>query len=89
MNITLEITPQLQAELARQAAAAGRGPETYAASLLEAALDRPVGANSSQAASAPFGAGLVDAFAKAHELFAEGELDFSRDLSPGRPVELS
>jgi plasmid stability protein len=35
MTITVAITPEVQAELARQAAAHGRAMEAYAASLLE------------------------------------------------------
>ena len=41
MTITLEITPELQAELARQAAAHGSAVETYAAALLEEAVHLP------------------------------------------------
>ncbi len=37
MTITVDITPEAQAELARQAAAHGRALEAYAASLLEEA----------------------------------------------------
>jgi plasmid stability protein len=38
MTITLEITPELQAELARRAAAHGSAVEAYAATLLEEAV---------------------------------------------------
>ena len=38
MTITLEIRPEVQAELARQAAVHGRALEAHAASLLEEAL---------------------------------------------------
>jgi hypothetical protein len=41
MTITLEITPELQAELARQAAAHGSAVEAYAATLLEEAVHLP------------------------------------------------
>ncbi|MBV8054486.1 MAG: hypothetical protein JO071_04510, partial [Deltaproteobacteria bacterium] len=41
MIITLEITPELQAELARQAAAHGSAVESYAATLLEEAVHLP------------------------------------------------
>jgi plasmid stability protein len=44
MTITLDITPELQAELARQAAAHGSAIEAYAAALLEEALHLPEGA---------------------------------------------
>lgn len=43
MTITVDITPEVQAELARQAAAHGRAVEAYAASLLEKAAHLPAG----------------------------------------------
>ncbi|MGA2183058.1 MAG: hypothetical protein ABSH47_08520 [Bryobacteraceae bacterium] len=45
MTITVDIRPEVQAELARQAAAHGSAIETYAASLLEEAALLPVGTN--------------------------------------------
>ena len=45
MTITVDITPEVQAELARQAAARGRAVEAYAASLLEGAVHLPGGAD--------------------------------------------
>jgi plasmid stability protein len=45
MTITVDVKPEVQAELARQAAAHGRAIEAYAASLLEEAVHLPVGAN--------------------------------------------
>ena len=44
MTITLDIKCEVQAELARQAAARGSGLESYAASLLEDPLHVPRGA---------------------------------------------
>jgi hypothetical protein len=41
MTITVDVTPEVQAELARQAAAQGRPVEAYAASLLEEAVHLP------------------------------------------------
>jgi hypothetical protein len=41
MTITVDIRPEVQAELARQAAAHGRALEAYAASLLEEAAHVP------------------------------------------------
>lgn len=38
MTITVDITPEIQAALSRQAAAQGRAIEAYAASLLEQAV---------------------------------------------------
>jgi hypothetical protein len=46
MTITVDIAPEVQAELARQAAAQGRAVEAYAASLLEGAVRLPAGADS-------------------------------------------
>jgi plasmid stability protein len=45
MTITVEIRPEIQAELARQAAAHGRAIETHAANLLEEAVYLPSGTN--------------------------------------------
>ena len=44
MTITLDIKPEVQAELARQAAAHGCGIESYAARLLEEAVHVPASA---------------------------------------------
>jgi hypothetical protein len=44
MTITLDIKPEVLAELARQAAARGSGLESYAATLLEEAVHVPAGA---------------------------------------------
>jgi predicted HicB family RNase H-like nuclease len=41
MTITVDITPEVQAELARQAAARGSAVEAYAASLIEEAVHLP------------------------------------------------
>jgi hypothetical protein len=41
MTITLDITPEVQAELARRAAAQGRALEAYAAGLIEEAAHLP------------------------------------------------
>ena len=45
MTIAIDIKPEVQAELARQAAAHGRAIEAYAASLLEEAVQLPADAN--------------------------------------------
>ena len=45
MTINVDIRPEVQAELARQAAARGRAVEAYAASLIEEALHLPGVAN--------------------------------------------
>jgi hypothetical protein len=44
MTITVDIAPEVQAELARQAVAHGRAVEAYAASLLEGAVRHPASA---------------------------------------------
>jgi hypothetical protein len=41
MTITVDIRPEVQAELARQAASQGRAVEVYAANLLEEAVHLP------------------------------------------------
>jgi len=48
MTITVHITPEAQAELARQAAAQGRPIESYAAGLLEQAAHLPAPNNFSR-----------------------------------------
>jgi hypothetical protein len=45
MTITVDVKPEVQAELARQAAAHGRAIEAHAASLLEEAVHHPTGTN--------------------------------------------
>jgi hypothetical protein len=45
MTVTVDVRPEVQAELARQAAAHGRAIEAYAAILLEEAVHLPVEAN--------------------------------------------
>ncbi len=87
MTITVDIRPEVQAELARQAAANGRAIEAYAASLLEEAVHLPDAAHPPARRKRPLGRkSLV-------ELFAESplrglDLDFSRNKSTGRPVDL-
>ena len=48
MTITIEIAPELQAELARQAATQGIGINAYAACLLESAAHCPVASGKPQ-----------------------------------------
>ena len=45
MTIIIDVKPEVQAELARQAAAHGRAVESYAASLLEEAIHLPAKTN--------------------------------------------
>ena len=71
MTITLDITPEVQAELARQAAESGRAVEAYASSLLEEAIHVPAGA----LPKAPPAKDMVELFAPLRGL----NLDFERD----------
>ena len=72
------------ARFVRQAAANGVEVDSYAASLLEraaqAAADAPSGTTAKD---------MVELFAPIRGLFADGELDFSRNPSTGRPIDLS
>lgn len=96
MTITVEIAPEVQAELARQAAAKGRALEAYAASLLEQAVHLP--------SAQPVAAELQNQAARPErqrpngrkslaQLFAESpfrglDIDFERDPDIGRDIEL-
>lgn len=82
MTITVDIRPEVQAELARQAASHGRAIEDYAAGLLEEAVDVPVGA-----LRPPQGKSLREVFEAVRGL--ADDVDFSRDPSTGRPIDLS
>lgn len=79
MTIKLEISPEVQAELARQAAAHGRAIESYAATLLEQAIRVPV-------ATLPEGAAkdMVELFAPLRGL----NIEFERDRDAGRDIQL-
>ena len=93
MIITLDIRPEVQAELARQAALQGRAIESVATALLESAV-HPVSAAQSPAATPPehrTGQALIDAFADIRGLLTDEEIDrmFSRNPSTARPVDLS
>ena len=85
MPITIELRPEVEAELARQAAANGLPLEVHAASLLAEAAHVP--AEGSAAESRPAPGSLADLFAPVRGLFADGELDFSRRPTSPRPVD--
>ena len=97
MTITVEIRPEVQAELTRQAAAHGRPLEAYAASLLEDAAHAPekrlpsdlltVG-EESRAAKAT---NLMELFEPIRGLLTDEEVNtlFSRNPSTGRPIVLT
>ena len=78
MTITVDITPEVKAALARQAAAQGREVESYAASLLEEAVRLPA---AHPAASVK---DMVELFAPLRGL----NLDFERDRDTGREINL-
>ena len=78
MTITVEIAPEVEAALARQAAALGRAVEAYAASLLEEAV-QPQAAH-----PAPTAKDMVELFAPLRGL----NLTFERDRDTGRDIDL-
>jgi hypothetical protein len=85
MTITVDISPEVEAELTRKAAARGIDVPAYVADLLEQAAQpeevvrpkykRPEGRKS-----------LVDLFAESP--LRGLDLDFSRNKSTGRPIDL-
>jgi hypothetical protein len=79
MTITLEVKPEIEAALARQAAANGVGIGVYAASLLEEATN--LSSATSQSATAK---DMVELFAPLRGL----NLDFERDRDTGRNLDL-
>jgi hypothetical protein len=88
MTITVDIRPEIQAELARQAAARGSAIEAYAASLLEQAVEvsaEPLTATEKQNREGR--KSLEEVFAMVRGL--ADDVDFSRNPSMGRPVDLS
>lgn len=78
MTLTVELKPEVQAELARQAASSGKPVEAYAASLLEEAVHLPV---------PPRGRSLQEVFEAVRGL--ADDADFSRNPSTDRPIDLS
>jgi hypothetical protein len=79
VTITLDIRPETEAELARQAAARGLGIGAYASNLLEEAAQ-----TSSVHPSAREAKDMVELFAPLRGL----DLDFERDRDAGRDIEL-
>ena len=78
MSIIVDISPEVKAALARQAAAEGREVESYAASLLEQAV-HPAAAHPTVPAK-----DMVELFAPLRGL----NLDFERDRDTGRDINL-
>lgn len=88
MTITVDIRPEVQSELARQAASHGRPIELYAASLLEEAVHLPADAPANaENPERETGKSLAEVFAMVRGL--ADDVDFSRNPSTGRPVDLS
>ena len=79
MTIKLEISPEIQAELERQAAAHGRAIESYAAALLEQAIRIPATALPEVTAK-----DMVELFAPLRGL----NIEFERDRDAGRDIQL-
>ena len=87
MQITLEITPEAQAELSRQAAISGHEAELHAATLLEEALHvLPSSQVPASIDGITFGQRLVDICAMVGGL--TDDVDFSRTPSTWRPLDL-
>jgi hypothetical protein len=92
VTITVDITPEVQAALARQAAAHGRAVEVHAASLLEEAVHLPLVQQPQNQTVRPKRQRPPGRKSLA-QLFAESpfrglDLDFQRDGDLGRDVEL-
>jgi len=81
MTITIDINPEVQAELARQAASRGSALEDYATRLLEAAAHLPAAKRIPEGRKS-----LVEVCAMVRGL--TDDADFSRNPSTGRPVNL-
>jgi hypothetical protein len=78
MTIVLDIRPEIQAELARQAAAHGLAIESYASTLLEEAVRLPTHLPQ------PAAKDMVELFAPLRGL----NIDFERDRDAGRDIQL-
>ncbi len=88
MTITLDIALEVEAELARRASAHGRAMEAYAAGLLEDAVRRPSeGLTNTEKRQREGRKSLVEVCAMVRGLTED--VDFSRNPSTGRPVDLS
>ncbi|HEY7387913.1 MAG TPA: hypothetical protein VH640_05360 [Bryobacteraceae bacterium] len=83
MTITLDIRPEVQAELERQAAAEGRAIEAIAVDLLEMAVRLPESPRRT-------GQDLIDVCAEVRGLLTDNEIEkiFTRNRSTARPVDL-
>jgi len=92
-TITVDIPPEVEAELTRQAAAHGRALEVHAATLLRDAAHVPVRDKPRRMDEEPRAAqaaNLIELFEPIRGLLTDEEVDtlFSRNPSAGRPVDL-
>jgi hypothetical protein len=92
MTITVDVTPDVQAALAREAAARGRAVEVHAANLLEAAVHLSLAHPQQDQTPRPKRQRPPGRKSLA-QLFAESpfrglNLDFQRDRDLGRDIEL-
>ena len=87
MTITVDIRPEVQAELARQAASRGNAIEDYAATLLEEAVHLPGETPINTEKRSRGGRSLVEVCAMVRCL--TDDVDFSRNPSTDRPIDLS
>jgi hypothetical protein len=92
MTITVDVRPEVEAELARRASVRGRPIEAYVATLLEEVLHLPPAHQQQEHAARPKGQRQPGRKSLA-QLFAESpfkglDLDFERDPDLGRDVEL-
>ncbi|HEV2991680.1 MAG TPA: hypothetical protein VG759_24815 [Candidatus Angelobacter sp.] len=85
MTITLDIRPEIEAELVRQAAAQGSALEEYVASLIEKAVNAPV--ESARSHLDALHKTLRETFESVRGL--ADDVDFARNKSTARPVNLS
>ena len=91
MTITIDISPEVQSELARRAAARGIDVQAYVASLLEQATQPESAELQDQTARPkrprpPGRKSLAQLFAESP--FRGLDLDFERDCDFGRDIEL-
>jgi len=87
MTITVDIRPEVQAELARRAAFRGSAIENYAARLLEEAVHLPAETSANSEKRKREGRkSLVEVCAMVRGL--TDDVDFSRNPSTDRPVDL-
>jgi len=89
MAITVDVRPEVEAELVRQAAVRGTPVASYAASLIEEAVhvqaDPPTHAETRKQGERR--KSLVEVCAMVSGL--ADDVDFTRDPSPGRTIDLS